>query len=266
MNRDGHAETVFFVGPEVEHTPAYSKKTLFVVGKPTIADILVQALAHKTPHVFMGADHSFDANEKDTDAYWSNTISTLLDKGYWVTLDYQAHQHVDVLPMLNAAIWHSRSFVPLLSVRIPKIETSSINLTVKIDDIDFKATNPGVWCMHFTEVTDSNRFTDWQDYGSDIVVDLNKVIPEPVIVAPRAPAQITKAAAAHEVHPDINDGSLGVDTKSKTMLKPEPVDMSKPAVTASAAPQTATTAAEAYAEGATSDPLSAKHPKAKAAK
>ena len=30
MNRDGHKGVTFFIGPEVEHTPAYSKRTLFV--------------------------------------------------------------------------------------------------------------------------------------------------------------------------------------------------------------------------------------------
>ena len=31
MDRDGHNDAVFFVGPEVEHTKAFSMKTLFVV-------------------------------------------------------------------------------------------------------------------------------------------------------------------------------------------------------------------------------------------
>ena len=32
MIREGHEDTQFFIGQEVEHTPAFGKKTLFVVG------------------------------------------------------------------------------------------------------------------------------------------------------------------------------------------------------------------------------------------
>jgi hypothetical protein len=32
MNRDGHNDVNFFVGTEVERTPAFGKRTLFVVG------------------------------------------------------------------------------------------------------------------------------------------------------------------------------------------------------------------------------------------
>ena len=32
-NRDGHTDdTRYFIGTEVEHTPAYGQKTLFVIG------------------------------------------------------------------------------------------------------------------------------------------------------------------------------------------------------------------------------------------
>ena len=152
MNRDGHKGVVFFVGPEVEHSPAFSKRTLFVVGTPSLEEILKQAKDNRVTHVFMGANHSFSADQTNTTPYWDNTITALLDCSFWVTLDYQAHEHKLVLQMLNAGIWQSRLFVPLLSVRIPKIETSSPNLTVKIDDVDFNTTNRGVWCFHFHEM------------------------------------------------------------------------------------------------------------------
>jgi hypothetical protein len=32
MKRDGHENVEYFIGGEVEQTPAYGKKTLFVVG------------------------------------------------------------------------------------------------------------------------------------------------------------------------------------------------------------------------------------------
>ena len=88
MNRQGHENVNFFIGPEVEYTPAHSKRTLFVVGKQSVEDILKEAREHRVTHVFMGANHSFNI---DGDVYWDKAITELLDRGFWVTLDYQAH-------------------------------------------------------------------------------------------------------------------------------------------------------------------------------
>lgn len=265
MNRDGHNSVTFFIGPEVEHTPAYSKRTLFVVGTPSLEEILKHAKDNRVTHVFMGANHSFEADKTNTTPYWDNTITELLDRSYWVTLDYQAHEHETVLQMLNAGIWQSRLFVPLLGVRIPSIETSSPNLTVKIDDVDFKATNRGVWCMHFHEVTDSNRFTDWQDYESDMVLHTGKELmdslnsqtePKAKVATPIAPsATVVEEPVVEEV---LNQPELGLDTEAKTSLKADP-DVQEPV--ADVVAKTPEDAAAAYADGATADPLSAPAPK-----
>lgn len=181
MNRIGHNGVNFFVGSEVEHTPAFSKRTLFVVGKQDVSEIIAQARIHHVQHVFMGANHSFDSS--DTDTYWDSSITDLLNRGFWVTLDYQAHQHREVLGMLSKKIWASRTFVPLLSVRIPYVESSSINLTIKVDDIDFNETNPGVWCASWRDLTDNNKFTDWKEYESDQITG-NTVTDSPFVIIP----------------------------------------------------------------------------------
>jgi len=263
MNREGHNNTKFFIGPEVEHTPAYSRKTLFVVGKQTIADIRKLAQEHKVSHIFMGANHSF--NSASEDPYWNEVITAMLDFGYWVTLDYQAHEHEHVLKMLNPGIWQCRQFVPLLGVRIPKVQTSSVNLTVKIDDVDFKATNPGVWCLHWHEVTDSNRFTDWQDYGSDVVIEntvvvdpgptgwaggLRVPVPKTTTIVDTGNAEITETVLDKIKDEMKNDGSLGLDPNSKSQLKPDPNEVQK-ANEDTAVPSSPQSAAEAYAEAGT---------------
>lgn len=240
MNRTGHETTTFFVGGEVEKTPAFAKKTLFVVGSPNITSIEKHAAEHKVQHIFMGANHSFDCSYIPDSGYWDNTITSLLDSGYWVTLDYPAHQHETVLKMLNKGIWQSRIFVPLLSVRIPKVEISNVNLTVKIDDVDFNATNPGVWCMHFREVTDSNRFTDWTEYSADTVINYEILASE------------TLPTSA------LNDSLAGLDLVSKSSLKPENEE-EKTAPNPVIA--NVEDALEAYTEGTTSDSLSSKVPK-----
>jgi hypothetical protein len=39
MNREGHDNNSFFVGEEVEHTPAHKRMTLFVIGIQSHEDI-----------------------------------------------------------------------------------------------------------------------------------------------------------------------------------------------------------------------------------
>lgn len=266
MNRAGHENVAFFIGPEVEHTPAYSKKTLFVVGKQDVVEIERIARENRANHIFMGANHSFSIIEGDeTWYYWNDTITRLLDLGYWVTLDYEAHLHVEVLKMFTPGVWQSRLFVPLLSVRIPKIQTSNPNLTIKIDDVDFNATNPGVWCLHHNQITDSNRFTDWGEYESDSVVGVAIRDTATVTIDPGAtgwagslkvPVPVTITTET------LNDASIGIDQTPTTALKPEVTEEAAPIV-----PPVTTTpeaAANAYAEGAKEDPLGGK--KAKAAK
>lgn len=186
--RKGHEGVKFFIGPEIEQTPAFGKKTLFVVGLQETELVEKLAREHKTPHIFLSANRSLDTLEFVDGHYivpgpfgttraedWETQIHSLLDRGFMVSVDYPAHKHEMMLKVLNAGIWQSRNFVPVLSVAIPHVSTSSPNLTVKIDDSNFKATNPGVWCMHHREVTDSNRFTDWNEYGDDEIISEDEI-------------------------------------------------------------------------------------------
>jgi len=248
MKRDGHENTAFFIGPEVEHTPAFSRKTLFVVGQQDVNEILKLVKEHKATHVFMGANHSFNGI---SDAYWDMTITALLDKGFWVTLDYQAHLHEKVLTMLSKGIWQSRLFVPMLSVRIPHVQTSSVNLTIKIDDVDFKATNAGVWCLNHHEITDSNRFTDWIDYGTDVVIQgEKKEAPMPQNVATEM-REIRNPVELKALVETQNNQMLGLDADAKSSLKQDTAEIILSAIDI----KTPIDAAEAYAAGAKEDPL-----------
>lgn len=239
MNRENHNNVDFFVGNEVELTPAHSKKTLFVVGKQKLKDITKYAAESKAPHIFLGANHSFDLEESK---YWKSTIKSLLDAGFMVTLDYNVALHQQVSDMLGADVLRSRNFIPMVSVRIPHILTSSNNLTIKIDDVDFDATNPGVWCMNYKEVTDSNRFTSWIDYADDNIlaatVDQPAVVQvqqPPVVVQPvqvAAPVVIEEVAVAEPTPVDtpVNDADLlaamvSAEPVSETVQVPEVIEV-----------------------------------------
>ena len=62
------------------------------------------------------------------------------------------------------------TFIPQISVKIPNLTAYNKNATVKIDDIDFKATNEGVWCHSLAQLQPKTLFTDWSEYGNDEVI------------------------------------------------------------------------------------------------
>ena len=154
-----------FTGKEVEHTPTYGMQTLFVNGKPTVEKIL----EHAVEHIYLGANHqqiNFDSAEELE--YYNTTIKALLAEGYYVTVDYDAHQHHIMLDALDKSIWNNKQFVPMLSVHIPKVLEND-NLTIKIADQHFKGSNGGVWCMNMEDVSPL-KFTPWIDYTNDEMI------------------------------------------------------------------------------------------------
>ena len=68
MKRDYSTGTkttpIFFVGTEVEHTPAYGQKTLFVVDKQDPNEIIEYARGYNCTHVYIGANHSFVGDDR----------------------------------------------------------------------------------------------------------------------------------------------------------------------------------------------------------
>lgn len=168
MNRDGHDNVDFFVGTEVEHSPAYGQRTLFVVGLQPKEEILTRALNNKCPHIYLGANQSFNPTDADWEA-WDELITGLLQDGIWVTLDFDSAyaQH----PWFHDNGWcEFDNFIPMISVKVPYIRLFNYNATVKIDDTDFKKSNPGVWCHSLHDLMDKSKFTDWSKYTKDEVI------------------------------------------------------------------------------------------------
>ena len=165
MDRPGHEDIKFFTGTEVEHSPAYNKKTLFVVGIQPVKKILMWAKRQKVEHIYFGANQSFPQHDITMDDWqpWIEMITACLDD-YVCTLDidvYQAHQLVqtDLTGYVN--------FIPMISVKLPHINQLGYNATLKIDDVDFAATNPGVWCHSIHDLQNRSVFTDWSKYSKD---------------------------------------------------------------------------------------------------
>jgi hypothetical protein len=165
MDRNGHNDAVFFVGPEVEHTSTYSMKTLFVVGPRNKDQVLEFAVNNTCKHVYLGANKSFQKNKK-----YIEVAVHLIENHIKVTFDYPQSAHEWVLENWPHAILNHKDFIPMISVEIPKIETFAQNAVVKIDDTGMNKNNTGVWTLPVQELLDSNRFTPWSEYVNDEVV------------------------------------------------------------------------------------------------
>jgi hypothetical protein len=174
-NRDGHTEeTKFFTGTEVEHSPMFGQKTLFVVGLQNPKEILARALNNNCPHIYLGANQSFNPSHtsKDPDDQswrdWDFLVMELLKNGIWVTLDYDIKYHPIVL---DYGFTEYDTFIPMISVKLPYIQQLGYNATIKIDDTGFKESNPGVWTHRVHDLMDRKVFTDWTKYTKDEVID-----------------------------------------------------------------------------------------------
>ena len=170
MNRDGHKDVSFFIGTEVEHTPAFGKRTLFVVGLQDSQIIQQEAKNNDCEHIYFGANQSFPALEiNDADAWreWEIMIQDCLVAGWLCTLDLD---HAQAEGLLESALVEFHNFIPMISVKLPYIRQFGYNATLKIDDRDFAATNPGVWCHSLHNLQKRSVFTDWSKYTKDEVI------------------------------------------------------------------------------------------------
>lgn len=168
MNRDYASGTTdsaqFFVGTEIEHSPAYGMETLFVVGLQNPASVLALAKQSKVNHVYFGANQSFNPKSVEELKQWDLMIISLLKQNYWCTLDYDVKYSDDVL---NSMFVDYRKFIAMISVKIPNLTQYNYNTTIKLDDKDFEATNPGVWTHRLHDLMDKEKFTDWDQYKDD---------------------------------------------------------------------------------------------------
>jgi hypothetical protein len=173
MKRDystGEADdAVFFFGIEIEKTPAYGMPTLFVTGVHSSDVIEKHMIEQDVTHIFFGANHSFHPTVDSFDewAEWESMILPFLKQGTLCTLDIPL-SHVETFN--DSPFNEYDNFIPQIRVPIPYIRLWNYNTMLKIDDKDFKATNPGVWCHSLHDLMDRSKFTEWSQYSEDEVI------------------------------------------------------------------------------------------------
>lgn len=176
LNRDRDQGAKFFTGVEVEHTPAYNRHTLFVVGIQSVSDIQdwlddfasYEDRARHIEHIYFGANMSFPSSIRADDAVfwrpWTSMVQYFLDQGHLCTLDVDIQC---VTGLLETGLCEYHNFIPMISAKLPYIDQLGYNATIKLDDTGFRATNPGVWCHSVHDLKNRRVFTDWSKYTKD---------------------------------------------------------------------------------------------------
>jgi hypothetical protein len=159
----------FFTGTEVEKSPAKGMRTLFVVGLQPVDTIIANVLNSKSQHVYIGANmslHNLANDDHDGWREWDRMIEGVLESGKvdYVTVDFTSAQ---VEGFLESLASEDNRVIPMISVKLPYTKLLNYNTTIKIDDKDFNATNPGVWCHSLHDLMDRETFTPWHAYRGD---------------------------------------------------------------------------------------------------
>ncbi len=159
------SDVVFFTGKEVENTFQKGERTLFVVGLQTVNSILNALEKTNIKHIYFGANHSYINN--DFSEHWLNMVSNFLKLGYWCTLDIDSSLLTVAFTKNLNLLCKYKTFIPIISVKIPEILNFNKHATIKIDDIGFNQTNPGVWCHNLFDLQTDETFTSWNEYVKD---------------------------------------------------------------------------------------------------
>ena len=175
MDRDyktGKSNSVgVFSGLEIEHTPAYGLQTLFLARNDlTLEQIKELAEMVNAKAIYYGANRSFIYNH----ALHLAQMMKLMEEGYYVTIDYPYSSHIEVKERFKLA-WKNEKFIPFCSIIFPNSEDDD-QLCIKVDDVDFNKTNPGVWTMSMDHFKQTSGFTSWKEYKQDQPIQENKWI------------------------------------------------------------------------------------------
>ena len=176
MNRDYSdgqtaSDVIYFVGPEVEKTSQYGNTTLFKVGERPFDEIcwyLDEAYTKtgdQVKHVYFTANHSLHEIED-----WG-VVEQLLDADLYVTVE---GNYMDVKRIKHKIPVDHPNLIIMISIEMPSVDEWPSGTYIKVDDIDFNATNTGVWLHRLEALLDDSVKTTWDAYKQDHILATRK--------------------------------------------------------------------------------------------
>lgn len=159
----------FFIGLEVEKTPAFNERTLFVVGLQKPEMIIDLAVKNRCKHIYLGANHSYIGD--DTSLYVDLIYAILIGTEFKVTFDFPVGCYDKLYDsLLNTSTGKHQRFIPMIRAAMVGVEHINPNTTLKIDDKTFDYSNKAVWCHPVKNLLDANQATYWPEYGQDEII------------------------------------------------------------------------------------------------
>ena len=97
-------------------------------------------------------------------------------KGKGLSVMEMSHRSKEFVEIAETA---KQDFIDLLSykkfsiiygLRMDNVKKLKGNIVIKIDDADYNATNPGVWCWSVRDMINEKHFTEWKEYTKDKII------------------------------------------------------------------------------------------------
>lgn len=159
-----------FVGKEIEKTNAFGLHTLFLDPSHLSNDHMIVLIA-ETPdieHVYLNANHYKIEDDMVYARY--NDVLVFCESNPKIKAVTIEVQDISKIERFQPVMDRFQKIQLNLSVKIPSVSKYARRISLKIDDVDFKASNAGVWCWPVASMLTSNSFTSWDEYKNDKVI------------------------------------------------------------------------------------------------
>ena len=157
----------YVLGPEVEHTHAYGKKTLIVNKIISVKEIEAIFDQFECEHVYFEVTYALtqtnDKNKAIKD--YKKLARHFLAKGVTVTIDITpdlAHKYADLTD--------NKKFVMNIAIEIPKMETLKDRVSLKFMAGEYENDNGGIYVAHLDDVRIKKNLTPWKAYDPDVTI------------------------------------------------------------------------------------------------
>jgi hypothetical protein len=160
----------YVVGPEVEHTHAFGKKTLIVNEITTIDEIEAIFDQYKCKNLYLEVTYALSKNKNTSKvlADYRKVAKYFLDRKATVTIDIPTN-----LAYKYADLTTNKNFVMNIAIEIPHMERLKDRVSLKVMAGEYENDTGGIYVAHLDDVRVKKYFTPWDAYAVDV-----KVVPK----------------------------------------------------------------------------------------
>jgi len=157
----------YIIGPEVERTAAYGKKTLIVNQFKDINTIQSIAEKFKCRHIYLEVTYALNhsSNQAQVLKRYRQLARHFLQQDYTVTIDIP-----NELASRYADLTNNKNFVMNVAIQIPDMHKLGDRVSMKfVGGADWNKSG-GVYVADFDTIRVKKNFTPWKRYDKDVKV------------------------------------------------------------------------------------------------